>query len=155
MAQMAKSHLEEREASTKQKPINHLTQTGELTKITLYYTAPEKSARPPIGETGSWGRLGFLKQQYPTVPLLLLTATASSANIEAIRIILNIEQNNFEIIYSTNLLYQKIQYEIISKKNRKDTIIEEMAKMISTIKDSKSIIYCARKKNCEEIRDVL
>ncbi|CAG8773190.1 8998_t:CDS:2, partial [Gigaspora rosea] len=57
------------------------------------------------------------------------------AHIEAIRKILNIEQNNFEIIRSANLLHQEIQYEVISKKNRKDTIIEEMAKMISTIKD--------------------
>ncbi|RIB09680.1 hypothetical protein C2G38_2044120 [Gigaspora rosea] len=39
----------------------------------------------------SWGKLGFLKQRYPTVPLLLLTATASSTHIEAICETLNIE----------------------------------------------------------------
>ncbi|CAG8733030.1 18575_t:CDS:2, partial [Racocetra fulgida] len=60
---------------------------------------------------------------------------------------LNIEQNNFEIIRSTELLRQEIKYE--------DTIIEEMAKLIRNIEDSKLIIYCARKKDCEEIRDFL
>ncbi|CAG8690786.1 6178_t:CDS:2, partial [Racocetra persica] len=48
---------------------------------------------------GAWGRLGFLKKRYPTVPLLLLTATVSSAHIEAIRKTLNLEQSNFEIIH--------------------------------------------------------
>ncbi|RIB04441.1 P-loop containing nucleoside triphosphate hydrolase protein, partial [Gigaspora rosea] len=86
---------------------------------------------------------------------LLLTATVSSTHIEAIRKTLNIEKANFEIIQSTNLLYQEIRYEVVSKKERKDTIIGEMAEMIRTIEDGKSIIYCARKKDCEEIRDIL
>ncbi|CAG8766819.1 15046_t:CDS:2, partial [Racocetra persica] len=84
---------------------------------------------------GAWGRLGFLKKQYPTVPLLLLTVTVSSAHIEAIHKTPNLEQSNFEIIHSTNLLHKEIQYEVISKKDRKDTIIGDMAKIIHTIKD--------------------
>ncbi|CAG8658195.1 2032_t:CDS:2, partial [Dentiscutata heterogama] len=92
----------------------------------------------------SWGRLGFLKQRYPTVPLMLLTATASSTHIEAIHETLNIEQDNFEIIRSTNLLRQEIRYEVVSKKERKDTIIGEMAEMICTIEDVELIQLSGR-----------
>src|SRR5260364_20900 len=103
----------------------------------------------------AWSKLGSLKVKYPEVPLLLLTATASSANIEAIRENLNIKNENFEIVKGIDMVRYEISYNVINKKDKKDTVIIEIAKIIEKLTEGKVIIYCARKQDCEDIRDEL
>ncbi|CAG8560577.1 6014_t:CDS:2, partial [Scutellospora calospora] len=91
-------------------------------KIFLNCLYDQRKLRLVIDEAHyAWSKLGSLKLKYPEVPLLLLTATASSTNIETIRENLNIKNENFEIVRGINMVRHEISYQVINKKDKKDT----------------------------------
>ncbi|CAG8553674.1 22426_t:CDS:2, partial [Gigaspora rosea] len=132
-------------------------------KIFLNHLYNQKKLRLVIDEAHcilnynifAWSKLGSLKLNYPEVPLLLLTATASSANINAIQKNLNIKDENFEIVKSVDMVRHEISYKVINKKDKKDTVIAEMAEMIEKIVEGKIIIYCARRQDYNKIQVII
>ena len=51
----------------------------------------------------SWTRLGSLKKDFPASPVMLLTATCTSSDVEDMRQNLNISPDNFTIIRGSSL----------------------------------------------------
>ncbi|KAI8376727.1 P-loop containing nucleoside triphosphate hydrolase protein [Choanephora cucurbitarum] len=95
-------------------------------------------------------QLGFLKQSYPNVPIMALTATANEAVQKDV--LFNLKMNNPKVLKQsfnrTNLIYQ------IVKKSSK-TICSDMNDFIKEHPGQSGIIYCTTRNNCEQIAETL
>ena len=101
----------------------------------------------------SYLNLKTLRQQYPKVPLLGLTATASVRVKEDISKKLGISESviYFQSSYNRpNLFYQ------IREKKTMSSFDEDLSKLITTkFKDKTGIIYCVSQKECEKLAEKL
>ncbi|KAI8382336.1 P-loop containing nucleoside triphosphate hydrolase protein [Blakeslea trispora] len=95
-------------------------------------------------------QLGFLKQSYPNVPIMALTATANEAVQKDV--LFNLKMNHPKVLKQsfnrTNLIYQ------IVKKSGK-TICSDMNEFIRQHPGQSGIIYCTTRNNCEQIAETL
>lgn len=92
--------------------------------------------------------LGEVRQQFPGVPVIALTATATE-NVK-IDVIHNLGIKDCEI-FSQSFNRPNLKYEVRSKTKAKD-VLDSMAKTINTsYKGQSGIIYCLSRKNCEDI----
>ncbi len=93
-------------------------------------------------------QLGEVRQQFPGVPVIALTATATE-NVK-IDVIHNLGIKNCEI-FSQSFNRPNLNYEVRSKTKAKD-VLDSMAKTINDCyKGQSGIIYCLSRKNCEDI----
>lgn len=92
--------------------------------------------------------LGEVRQQFPDVPVIALTATATeSVKLDVIH---NLGIKNCET-FSQSFNRPFLFYEVRSKTKAKD-VLESIANTISTLYSGQSgIIYCLSRKNCENI----
>ena len=92
--------------------------------------------------------LGEVRQQFPGVPVIALTATATE-NVK-IDVIHNLGIKNCEI-FSQSFNRPNLNYEVRSKTKAKD-VLDSIANTINTsYKGQSGIIYCLSRKNCEDI----
>ncbi|CAL9738500.1 ATP-dependent helicase Sgs1p [Monosporozyma servazzii] len=121
----------------------------------------KKLARVVVDEAhcvSNWGHdfrpdykeLKIFKREYPDIPMMALTATASKQVI--MDIIHNLELNNplflKQSFNRTNLFYE------VRKKN-KNSIFDIIKEINSKFKDQTGIIYCHSKKSCENTSALL
>lgn len=121
----------------------------------------KKLARVVVDEAhcvSNWGHdfrpdykeLKMFKREYPDIPMMALTATASKQVI--MDIIHNLELNNPVFLKQsfnrTNLFYE------VRKKN-KNSIKEIVSEIKSKFKNQTGIIYCHSKKSCEQTSTAL
>jgi ATP-dependent DNA helicase Q1 len=102
--------------------------------------------------------LGILKRQFPSVPLMGLTATATSTVLDDIKTILDIKcESNIRYIYislacpilKTSFNRTNLHYEV---RRKSENIVSEIANILKTDFDGQSgIIYCLSRKDCEEL----
>lgn len=92
--------------------------------------------------------LGEVRQQFPGVPVIALTATATE-NVK-IDVIHNLGIKNCET-FSQSFNRPNLNYEVRSKTKAKD-VLDSMANTINTsYRGQSGIIYCLSRKNCEDI----
>ena len=92
--------------------------------------------------------LGELRQQFPGVPVIALTATATE-NVK-IDVIHNLGIKNCET-FSQSFNRPNLNYEVRSKTKAKD-VLDSIASTINTsYRGQSGIIYCHSRKNCEDI----
>ena len=92
--------------------------------------------------------LGEVRQQFPGVPVIALTATATE-NVK-IDVIHNLGIKDCET-FSQSFNRPNLNYEVRSKAKAKD-VLESMANTINTsYRGQSGIIYCLSRKNCEDI----
>ena len=92
--------------------------------------------------------LGEIRQQFPGVPVIALTATATE-NVK-IDVIHNLGIKNCET-FSQSFNRPNLNYEVRSKTKAKD-VLENIANTINrSYKGQSGIIYCLSRKNCEDI----
>jgi len=104
-----------------------------------------------------WGRdfrpdytaLGFFKQEFPDVPLIALTATAT----HAVRIdVINQLGLRDPVTFKSSFNRVSLRYEI----RRKNKVFENMVEFInSTYPHDSGIVYCLSRKECEEVASKL
>ena len=92
--------------------------------------------------------LGEVRQQFPGVPVIALTATATE-NVK-IDVIHNLGITNCET-FSQSFNRPNLNYEVRSKTKAKD-VLDSIANTINTsYRGQSGIIYCLSRKNCEDI----
>ena len=92
--------------------------------------------------------LGEVRQQFPGVPVIALTATATE-NVK-IDVIHNLGIKNCET-FSQSFNRPNLNYEVRSKTKAKD-VLDSIATTITTsYRGQSGIIYCLSRKNCEDI----
>lgn len=121
----------------------------------------KKLARVVVDEAhcvSNWGHdfrpdykeLKLFKREYPDIPMMALTATASSQVI--MDIIHNLELNEplflKQSFNRTNLFYEV-------RKKSKNSIFEMIGEMKSKYKNQTGIIYCHSKRSCEQTSTTL
>ncbi len=138
-------------------------------KLDLLYVAPEKLANPSffsllktlnialfaideahcISEWGhdfrpSYLQLGVLKEDFPEVPMIALTATADKQTRKEILDKLKIPEKN---LFLSSFDRPNISYEIVEKKKPK----EQLLSFLRENKGESGIIYCMSRKKVEDL----
>ena len=94
-----------------------------------------------------------MRDQYPDVPIIALTATATQKVEADLKHILNMSNKCkvFKKSYYRNNLVIKVR----DKKNDKDVIEKIKYALTNHYKNKSGIIYCYSRKNCEELTENL
>jgi superfamily II DNA helicase RecQ len=94
--------------------------------------------------------MGLLKQDFPDVPLIALTATANQRVKKDVMACLRMQS---PVVLTASFNRKNLRYEVRSKPKN---VLGEMAKFIKTKYPGKcGIIYCSSKKKCEDTADKL
>ncbi|GFT77297.1 ATP-dependent DNA helicase Q1 [Nephila pilipes] len=156
----------------------HKEMTTKNPSIKLLYVTPEKLAKSKrfmsklekmyqmglfsllaIDEVhccSQWGHdfrtdykfLGIMKRQFPKVPILGLTATATSWIIQDIQSILSIKSC---LVLKASFNRPNLKYEVVCKSSCEKDNVSELEDLLKNRFNSLSgIIYCFSVKNCEE-----
>lgn len=97
--------------------------------------------------------LDFLKEKYPTVPLLCLTATATIKVKDDITKRLKIDRDH--AFFQSSFNRSNLVYEIRDKKQFKN-VNDDLVQMLKTrFKGKSGIIYCISRKECEKLAETL
>jgi len=108
--------------------------------------------------TSHWGHdfrpdykiLGILKRQYPNVPILGLTATASTKILDDVIDILNLDHRC--VIFRASFNRPNLYYEVYHTTLDKSALTKNIANRIQTQFNKKSgIVYCFSRKDCEDV----
>ncbi|CAK8686851.1 putative ATP-dependent DNA helicase Q1 [Clavelina lepadiformis] len=93
--------------------------------------------------------LGILKRQFPTTPIIGLTATSTEKVLNEIKSVLNIPN---ALVFRSSLRRDNLFYEVRQKPNTHKKLIDDMARTIKTGFFGKSgIVYCLSKRNCSDV----
>ncbi|KIH53628.1 ATP-dependent DNA helicase, RecQ family [Ancylostoma duodenale] len=95
--------------------------------------------------------LNILKRQFPNVPLLGLTATATANVLSDVKNMLDIPD---AVVFKAGFNRTNLHYEVLSKP---DTDFgDELARLIKKrFPDQSGIVYCFSRKDCEEVANQL
>lgn len=92
--------------------------------------------------------LGIMKRQFPKVPILGLTATATSSIIQDVQSILSIQGC---LVLKASFNRPNLKYEVVCKSSCEKDNVSELADLLKNRFNGLSgIIYCFSVKNCEE-----
>lgn len=93
--------------------------------------------------------LGEIRNSYPNVPIMALTATANQKVVDDAIRVLNM-QNPF--LYRSSFNRPNLSYEV-RKKDKQTT--ETIAKYVASRRNDSGVIYCLSRKDCEKISEKL
>lgn len=95
-------------------------------------------------------QLGFLKQTYPDVPIMALTATANEPVQKDV--LNNLHITDCKVLRQsfnrTNLIYQ-----VVPKVHKQ--VLADIQKFVNDHRNQSGIIYCCTKKDCEKVAEEL
>lgn len=112
--------------------------------------------------TSQWGHdfrpdykiLGILKRQFPGVPILGLTATATSKVVDDVKKILGLQQNC--VFFKASFNRPNLFYEVLQKPSKHDECMEEIKKLLTKKFPGQSgIVYCFSRKDSVTIASSL
>lgn len=94
--------------------------------------------------------MGALKKDFPSIPLIALTATANSRVKEDVMVNLGMQR---PLVLTQSFNRKNLRYEVRPKSKG---VLGDIAKLInSSFKGKCGIIYCHSKKQCEDTADKL
>jgi RecQ family ATP-dependent DNA helicase len=96
-------------------------------------------------------QVGFVKSEYPTIPILALTATANNQVKADVKQNLNI----LNCLTLTQSFNRKNLHYIIRKKVHRTVVPDIYSYITNNHAGSCGIIYCTSRKSCEELAEVL
>lgn len=102
-----------------------------------------------------YSQLGMLKQSFPNVPLMALTATAPPKVIQGVQRSLKISKGR---VFSMNFNRPNLSFEVRDKPLGSDKkAMEALYDLISTTfpRDAVGIVYCMTKQECEDVANYL
>ncbi|XP_070551110.1 ATP-dependent DNA helicase Q1-like isoform X1 [Ptychodera flava] len=97
--------------------------------------------------------LGILKRQFPEVPLLGLTATATQHILEDVKNLLNVP---YCTVLRASYDRPNLYYEVRRKPRKHEQFLEEVSNLLKgKFKGQSGIVYCFSKKEAEKVADDL
>ncbi|CAL2035149.1 unnamed protein product [Caenorhabditis brenneri] len=97
--------------------------------------------------------LNVLKRQFKGVPILGLTATATSNVLDDVKDMLGIQA---ALVFRAGFNRSNLKYEVISKKSSDEECAEEIAHVINTqFSGQTGIVYCLSRNDCEKMATLL
>ncbi|KAL4152424.1 hypothetical protein PRNP1_009354 [Phytophthora ramorum] len=100
-----------------------------------------------------YSKLGILKRQFPTVPILALTATATPRLAADIKPILEIQNC---VSFRTSFLRNNLHYEVTGKPAKDATAMDALVRLVKSFSSSDTgIVYCLTRKETEQVAQQL
>ncbi|XP_071950712.1 ATP-dependent DNA helicase Q1-like [Antedon mediterranea] len=96
--------------------------------------------------------LGILRRQFPGVPILGLTATATPAVLSDVKKILQVENAT---VFKSSFNRPNLYYEVQPKPNKENCIPEIVCLINTRFKEKSGIIYCFSCYECEQLAEGL
>lgn len=142
-----------------------LAMSGEMQELLEILHQNGMLARFVIDEAhcvSQWGhdfrpdymKMGMLKDSFPDVPLMALTATAPPQVIKGVQRSLKISQGR---VFTMNFNRPNLSFEVRDKPAEARKALEKLYEIISTKFSPRDvgIVYCMTKKECEEVANYL
>ncbi|KAF1763653.1 hypothetical protein GCK72_011920 [Caenorhabditis remanei] len=96
-----------------------------------------------------YGFLNVLKRQFKGVPILGLTATATSNVLDDVKDMLGIQA---ALVFRAGFNRSNLKYQVLPKKGSEDECVEEIAAIIKKrFSGETGIIYCLSRNDCEKV----
>ncbi|KAG6609647.1 ATP-dependent helicase, RECQ family protein [Phytophthora cinnamomi] len=96
-----------------------------------------------------YSKLGILKRQFPTVPILALTATATPRLTKDVKAILEIQNC---VSFRTSFLRSNLHYEVVEKPTKDAAAMDMLARLVKSFSASDTgIVYCLTRKETEQV----
>ncbi|CAI5728355.1 unnamed protein product [Peronospora destructor] len=96
-----------------------------------------------------YSKLGILKRQFPTVPILAVTATAPPRLAMDVKIILEIRNC---VSFRTSFLRSNLHYEVLPKSAKDATAMDSLVCLVKSFSPSETgIVYCLTRKETEQV----
>ena len=140
-----------------------INKSGALTDVLHHLHGRNRLARIVIDEAhcvSQWGHdfrpdykaLGDVRRQFPGVPVIALTATATE-NVK-VDVIHNLGMEGCEV-FTQSFNRPNLTYEVRAKVKAKNAL-DDIAKTINTLhKGQSGIVYCMSRKNCQSVAEKL
>ena len=95
----------------------------------------------------------MLKNRFPDVPIIALTATATEDVIADVKKILRIER---AVDFKSPFNRPNLHYSVLPKHDKNEQVLSDMAALIhAQYANATGIVYCFSKKECEAVADYL
>ncbi|CAJ0595760.1 unnamed protein product [Cylicocyclus nassatus] len=117
--------------------------------LRLLYITPEKLAKSKrlMNKLEKSAEIGTLKRQFPNIPLLGLTATATADVLSDVKNMLDIPD---AVVFKAGFNRTNLFYEVLPKVDA--DLGDELARLIKKrFPDQSGIVYCFSRKDCEEV----
>ncbi|KAE8888946.1 ATP-dependent DNA helicase [Phytophthora fragariae] len=96
-----------------------------------------------------YSKLGILKRQFPTVPILALTATATPRLANDVKAILAIQNC---VSFRTSFLRKNLHYEVVENPAKDATAMDKLVRLVKSFSASDTgIVYCLTRKETEQV----
>uniref|UniRef100_K3W7H5 ATP-dependent DNA helicase n=1 Tax=Globisporangium ultimum (strain ATCC 200006 / CBS 805.95 / DAOM BR144) TaxID=431595 RepID=K3W7H5_GLOUD len=96
-----------------------------------------------------YSKLGILKRQFPTVPVLALTATATPHLVSEVKSILEIPKCVF---FRTSFFRKNLFYEVLEKPAKDETAMNILVTLVKSFSPTDTgIVYCLTRKETEQV----
>ncbi|ETP37916.1 hypothetical protein, variant 2 [Phytophthora nicotianae P10297] len=100
-----------------------------------------------------YSKLSILKRQFPKVPILALTATATPRLAKDVKAILEIQNC---VSFRTSFLRNNLHYEVIEKPAKDPTAMDSLVRLIKSFSSSDTgVVYCLTRKETEQVTQSL
>jgi ATP-dependent DNA helicase Q1 len=96
-----------------------------------------------------YAKLGILKRQFPQVPILALTATATPRLVEDVKSILEM---NKCVYFRTSFYRNNLTYEVVKKPSKDIEAMNHLLELVASFPAQETgIIYCLTRKEAEQV----
>ncbi|RLN86877.1 hypothetical protein BBJ28_00002143 [Nothophytophthora sp. Chile5] len=121
----------------------------KLIKSKLLMSRFEKAYQAGRLKRFDYSKLGILKRQFPTVPILALTATATPRLITDVKSILEIQKC---VSFRTSFFRSNLHYEVMEKPARDGTAMDTLVNLVRSFPATDTgIVYCLTRKETEQV----
>jgi superfamily II DNA helicase RecQ len=98
-------------------------------------------------------QLGILRNRFPKVPIIALTATATQDVVDDVKKILHIERCE---LFKSPFNRPNLNYSVVAKSERGEAVLKQIATLIlESYRGEAGIVYCFSKKECAAVAKYL
>ncbi|UKK02003.2 DNA helicase [Theileria orientalis] len=87
----------------------------------------------------NYGKLGMIRANFPEVPILALTATATESVIKDVILKLNLRD---VVVFKSDFNRKNLEYLVVEKQRSFKLAIKQLIEIVANFKDSCGIVYC-------------
>nr|PVC51550.1 DNA helicase [Theileria orientalis] len=87
----------------------------------------------------NYGKLGMIRANFPEVPIVALTATATESVIKDVILKLNLRD---VVVFKSDFNRKNLEYVVVEKQRSFKLAIKQLTEIVENFKDSCGIVYC-------------